>query len=184
MMGLKLFMVLLGCKPPGRHIEQHDVFFGIAATIEELIPEMKLFWPDGIIHIDAWREVNVVDGCRLNIIPKGQGAQPVKRERLFFINLGGYQENKFEEQHYIMLTVKQSKGDAFRKAKDTLFYRHNQFDKAVSHIDDKYGVDVDDLYDVEEMLSPALKEKYQVDLIPTVDREDDLMHLGYIKITD
>jgi len=55
---LKLFMVLLGCKPEGRHIEQHDIFFGIGYNLKELVPAMKEYWPGGRIHIDAWREVN------------------------------------------------------------------------------------------------------------------------------
>ena len=51
---LKLFMLLLGCKPPGRHVEQHDVFFGIAGSLDELIPEIKAFWPEtDKIHIDV-----------------------------------------------------------------------------------------------------------------------------------
>ncbi|MEP6700612.1 MAG: DUF1543 domain-containing protein, partial [Bacteroidota bacterium] len=30
----KLFMLLIGCKPLGRNIEQHDIFFGIGETIK------------------------------------------------------------------------------------------------------------------------------------------------------
>jgi hypothetical protein len=36
--GVKLFMLLLGSKAPGRHVEQHDFFFGIAASLRELVP--------------------------------------------------------------------------------------------------------------------------------------------------
>lgn len=43
---LKLFMLLLGCKPPGRHTEQHDIFFGIAASLRDLVPEIQAFWPE------------------------------------------------------------------------------------------------------------------------------------------
>src|SRR5579863_166215 len=101
MIPLKLYMLILVCKPPGRHIEQNDT------------------------------------------------------PRLFFINLGGYQENKFEEQHYNLLTVKVNRSAAFQEAKQTIFFRYNHFTGAESHIDDKYGIDVDDLYEIEEMLSPA-----------------------------
>jgi len=67
---LKLFMLLLGCKPPGRHTEQHDVFFGIAANLRDLVPEIQAFWPEPHnIHIDAWREVNNVDGYDVKIVP-------------------------------------------------------------------------------------------------------------------
>lgn len=61
---LKLFMVLLGSKAPGRHVEQHDFFFGIASALRDLVGEIKLFWPEAgdKIHIDAWREVTAVEG--------------------------------------------------------------------------------------------------------------------------
>src|ERR1700761_240059 len=99
---LKLFMLLLGCKPPGRHTEQHDIFFGIASSLRDLVPEIKVFWPEPEkIHIDAWREVNNVDGYQVKVISAGEtSAAPTEpKKKLFFINLGGYQENKFAEQH-------------------------------------------------------------------------------------
>ena len=43
---MKLFMVLIGCKPNGRHTEQHDIFFGIANELRELIPQFNSFWPE------------------------------------------------------------------------------------------------------------------------------------------
>ena len=94
---LKLFMVMLGCKPEGRFTEQHDIFFGIGTSLKELIPEMKAFWPEakGQIHIDAWREVTKVDGFQIDVEAR---TSPVKNDsQLFFINLGGYKENEFEE---------------------------------------------------------------------------------------
>jgi len=178
---LKLFMLLLGCKPPGRHTEQHDVFFGIAASLPELYPEIKAFWQQGKVHIDAWREVNSVEGYAISIIPKNEIAANAAN-KLFFINLGGYQPNKFEEQHYVVLTVKPDKAAAFKEAKSTLFYQDNQFDGAVSHIDDKYGIDVDDLYQVEDILSAHQKQLYSIVLVPTVGIPDDPIHLGYLKL--
>lgn len=43
---LKLFYVILGATPKGRNIEQHDVFFGIAENLKDLIPDMKEFWKE------------------------------------------------------------------------------------------------------------------------------------------
>lgn len=177
---------MLGCKPPGRHTEQHDIFFGIANSLNELVPEIKAFWAESDkIHIDAWREVNYVDGYQVNIaIKESTGDQPAEAShKLFFINLGGYQENKFEEQHYIVLTVKPDRAAAFKEAKDTLFFKHNHFDGASSHIDDKYGIDVDDLYEIEDILSPAQKQKYFIKLIPADNLIDDQINLGYFKLT-
>lgn len=185
MQQLKLFMVLLGCTPPGRHVEQHDVFFGIAASIQDLFPEFKAFWPEGKVHVDAWREVTSVEGHEVKVVANDNTINEAgDSKKLFFVNLGGYLENRFEEQHYIVLTVKETKSEAFREAKATLFYQHNQFGNgaAVSHIDDKYGVDVDDLYQIEDILSPAQKEKYRLVMIPDAGLPEDAFHLGYLKL--
>jgi hypothetical protein len=176
---LKLFMILLGCKPKGRHVEQHDFFFGIAPSLNDLVGEMNAFWPEaeGRIHIDGWREVNTVEGYQVKIVHKNDAA--TQRKKLFFINLGGYQPNKFEEQHYVLLTAKEDSTSALRDAKSTLFFQNSNS----SHVDDKYGIDVDDIYKVEDILSPQFKEKYQIALAPTDNQVEDELHLGYLKMS-
>ena len=177
-------MLLLGCKPPGRHVEQHDVFFGIAASLNQLVPEINAFWPGPQkIHIDAWREVNTVEGYTVSIIQKREGVQVDDSNKLFFINLGGYLENRFEEQHYILLTVKPDKAGAFKAAKQTAFFKYNTTEGANSHIDDKYGIDVDDIYEIEDMLSPLQKGLYRVGLSPADGQQEDETHLGYLKLS-
>jgi hypothetical protein len=182
-MASKLFMVLIGCKPKGRHTEQHDIFFGIAPSMKELLPQIIAFWPEaeGDLHIDGWREVNQVDDFNIKVIdrksPPAQSSFPTPQ--LFFINLGGYKENEFDEFHYKMLVASQDKAEAVKRAKSTAFYKHTQFDGAKSHIDDKYGVDVDDLYQIEEVLDEALKNQYRIDLTPALDRVEDQLQLGY-----
>lgn len=182
---LKLYMILLGCLPPGRHVEQHDFFFGIATSLNELVPEMKAFWSEPErIHIDAWREVNLVEGFQVKIQQRADRIIPVNQNaKLFFINLGGYQQNKFEEQHYVILTVKPDRASAIMQAKETFFFQHNYFEKAASHIDDKYGIDVDDIYQIEDILSPAQKQKYQVELVPSDSLDEDIINLGYLKLS-
>ena len=64
----KLYMIMLGCKPKGRHTEQHDIFFTIGKSLKEAVPHIKNFWPQGgTIHIDAWREVTCIDGFKISI---------------------------------------------------------------------------------------------------------------------
>ncbi|MVM29105.1 DUF1543 domain-containing protein [Spirosoma sp. HMF4905] len=189
MPGVTLFMVLLGCKPQGRHVEQHDVFFGIGSSLNDLVPDMKAFWPEaaGKLHIDAWRKVTAVEGYQVRITPRTiaptDETSQQQTSKLFFINLGGYQPNKFEEQHYVLLTVKSDRAAAFKEAKQTLFFKHNHFEKAVSHIDDKYGIDVDDLYQIEEILSLSQKDTYQIELLPASDLPEDPISLGYLKLS-
>ena len=182
----KLYMVLLGCKPEGRHVEQHDVFFGIATTLKALVVEMEAFWPgSGKLHIDAWREVNSVEDYKIQVLLRNKTNEQsaVPGQKLFFINLGGYQQNKFEEQHYTLLTVKPDSAAAMKEAKQSLFFKNNHFGKAVSHIDDKYGIDVDELYEIEEILSPAQRNVFQIVLVSSVNLQPDEINLGYLKLS-
>ena len=175
-------MVMLGCKPQGRITEQHDIFFGIGKSLTDLIPEMNAFWPEakGKIHIDAWREITFVDGFSLEITERN--AAVLQNEKLFFINLGGYKENEFEEYHYKVVTVAKNKAEAIKKSKQTTFYKHCGFKGATSHIDDKYGIDVDDIYNIEDLLSDETKKNFQIQIHATNSSVDDILHIGYLKI--
>ncbi len=181
---VKLFMLLLGCKPPGRFTEQHDIFFGAGNSLKDLLPAIRTFWPEPPkIHIDAWREVTEVDGFAIRLLPKKSDQVQIKDHRLFFLNLGGYKENEFEEYHYKMLVVAKDKSEAIKQAKGSAFYKHTGFTGADSHIDDKYGVDVDDLYEIEEILPSSIKEKYFVGIETADGLLRDEWHLGYTKLS-
>lgn len=176
-------MIMLGCRPKGRFTEQHDVFFGIANSLKDLILEMKTFWPEakGIMHVDVWREVTLVDGYKIEVIAKSESFK--QNLQLFFINLGGYKENEFEEYHYKMLAVADTIGEATKKSKETLFYKHCGFQGAISHIDDKYGIDVDDLYNVKEILNERYKNSYSLRISKSESlQSDDQLHIGYLKL--
>jgi hypothetical protein len=181
MNAMKLYMVLLGCKPGGRNTEQHDIFFGIAESLSDLKQQMIDFWKETKLHIDAWREVQFVDRYKLEVIPRAQ-SNSFGKEKLFFINLGGYKRNEFDEFHYKLLLVCEDKGKAIQMAKQTAFYKHTGFEGATSHIDDKFGVDVDDVYEIEEILSPQLKEKFSLQISAADHVEEDELHLGYLKM--
>jgi len=180
---LKLYMILLGCKPAARNTEQHDVFFGIGETLSDVKKDILNFWKEanGKIHIDAWREVKQVDGFKISVEERDDPVATT-RERLFFINLGGYKPNEFEEYHYKMLTVSTDKGTAIQKAKQTAFYKHTGFDGASSHIDDKYGIDVDDVYEIEDVLPENLKNRFCIRVELAADQREDRIHLGYLKM--
>ena len=175
----KLFMLLLGCTPQGRHTEQHDVFFTVGNSLKDIKEEIIAFWPEanGKIHIDAWREVTEVDGCQIKVVSKKEESTA---DKLFFLNLGGYKEGEFDELHYKMLTVSDEKATAIKKAKETAFYRHAGFDGATSHIDDKYGVDVDDVFEIDDILPTSIKQYYKLQISPAADIPKDEIHLGYL----
>ncbi len=179
---MKLFYVILGATPKGRNIEQHDVFFGIAESLRELVPAMKNFWPEakGQIHIDCYREVSTVDNYRVTVVTKTEQDDP---DHLFFINLGGYVPGRFEELHEQFLMVDESMSNIIKRVKKTTFYRTMGFKNAESHIDDKHGVDIDDIYRVNDLLSAEMKQNYSIVLEKTSETlVQDQMHIGYLKI--
>lgn len=182
-MAAKLFMLLLGASPAGRNTEQHDVFFGIGENLHSLIPDIKSFWPEARqkLHIDAWREVTRVDGMKVEVIDKNNSIETASH-RLFFINLGGYKKNEFDEFHYKMIIAATDKGEAVRISKNSAFYKHTGFKGATSHIDDKFGVDVDDIYEIADILPASMKEAFTLQLSNSVDDHVDHIHLGYFKL--
>ena len=179
----KLFMLLIGASPPDRNIEQHDVFFGIGEMLKDLVPDVIAFWPgNNKLHFDAWREVTNVNGYKIEVVLKDTG-NPNTPTKLFFINLGGYKPNEFEEFHYKMVIAAADKSEAINISKKTAFFRHTGFKGATSHIDDKYGVDVDDVYEIADILTPAAKEKYSILISPDSSIPEDEIHLGYFKLS-
>lgn len=180
---MKLFFLILGCTPKGRNTEQHDSFFGIGNNLKDLLPQIEKFWPDaGNKHIDSWREVTCVENFTIKIFNK-QTAPVLNDNKLFFLNLGGYKPGDMEEYHYKLLAVANNKADAIKFAKQTAFYKHTGFKGATSHIDDKYGVDVDDVYEITEILPQYIKEKYSIVIEKTAALTEDELHIGYVKLS-
>ncbi len=184
-------MLMIGHKPKGCHTEQHDVFFTIADCFLETEKDVRAFKPESEkIHIDAWREVTRIGLYRVLVIPKGTESnhEPIPGCKAFFINLGGYKEGEFNEFHYPMVVVAHRISDAQDEAKDTAFFKHTKAENAPAHIDDKYGVDVDDVYAIEDILPEYLKKKYSIVVdnvelgeLERVAEFKDEIHLGYQK---
>lgn len=175
-----LFMAIIGCTPKGRLTEQHDVFFGIGNSMKELIPQMIEFWPEakGHIHIDAWRKVTCVEGFRIEVSEE----KSTSDKNLFFLNLGGYKPGEFEEYHYKMLAVADTMGDAVKQSKQTAFYKHYGFKGATSHVDDKYGLDVDDAHKVHEVLPKSMRKQFSLVITKDETAVEDELHIGYFKL--
>ncbi len=178
-------MVLLGSKAPDRNVEQHDYFFGIAKSLKDLVPAFKTFWPEAgnSLHIDGWRKITKVGGYKIKVVQHTEHPAPSTSKKLFFINLGGYQAGKLEEQHYTVLSVNEDRLQAIKESKQTIFFKTNGLKGAAhAHIDEKYGIDVDDIYRIEDVLAPVFKDKYCIDIIPATDATEDEIWLGYIKL--
>lgn len=175
-----LFMAVLGATPPGRTTEQHDIFFGINHDIKSLKKDMYVFWPDaGQLHIDSYRAVTRVGGYEIKISEKKPDTGDLK---LFFLNLGGYRPGDMEEYHYKILVVAKKMAQAIKVAKKTAFYKEYGFKGAESHIDEKYALDVDDMHKVEDLLPASVKERYSIEIVPTLDTYEDELLVGYVKL--
>lgn len=186
-----LYMVQLGGRPKGRLIEQHDIFFGVADQLNELIPDINAHWPEvkNKWHIDSYRAITKVDNYIIKLIETNEQVKSRSDLKLFFINLGGYQQGSFEEFHYKLLVVAVSKAEAIKQAKQSEFYKVFTFkDKAspfnaASHIDDKFEVDVDDIYNVGDLISNVqLLIEPIVDIENGLETEEDKEYVGYMSI--
>ncbi|MET0242893.1 MAG: DUF1543 domain-containing protein [Flavitalea sp.] len=185
MASVKLFMILIGAELTQRHTEQHDVYFGIGETWKDLIPGMKAFWPDAKkLHVDAWREVTNIDGYGIEVLGKDAPSHDNETGlQLFFLNLGGYKRDEFDEFHYKMVCLGADKAEAIAKAKKTAFYKHTSLPEAGSHIDDKYGIDIDDAYAITEILSKEILLRYRIAVTNNTDNQADKISLGYFKFS-
>lgn len=204
-----LFMIKIGARPKGRLIEQHDIFFGVGERIGDFVEPINDYWPEvkNKWHLDAYRQVTVVDHYRIQWQPTADiskmgsiGSVPDKEEKLklFFINLGGYLAGEFEEFHHKLLIVAPTQADAIKQAKKTTFYQRYSFqDKATpfnaaSHIDDKQQVDIDEIYNVNELLvggrlviTPLKTAEVDIEDYDKVDKkraQEDKLYIGYLSL--
>ena len=186
---LTLYMIQLGGRPKGRLIEQHDIFFGVANQVSELVDDINRHWPEvkNKWHIDSYRAITKVGSYAIKLIESSEQVENSADLKLFFINLGGYQQGSFEEFHYKLLIVAPNQADAIKQAKKSEFYKQFTFKDetspfdAASHIDDKFEVDIDDIYNVNDLLSNVQL------VIESISDTDDLViedkeYVGYLSI--
>ena len=111
---MKLFAVYIGGELEGANIELHDMRFVVAPSIAETYDELRRQWwgiPKSL-HIDCWAEIRGVDGYDVALCPE-PFAGP---EKLYYINLGGYDSGEFLEKHKNVFIVATSVTEAKRRA--------------------------------------------------------------------
>ncbi|BBF70960.1 DUF1543 domain-containing protein [Sphingomonas bisphenolicum] len=131
---MKLFAIYVGGEFPGANIEIHDVRFVVANRIEETHAELRRQWwgiPKSL-HIDCWAEITHADGYDVTLRPEPFTGM----ERLYFVNLGGYEPGEFAERHRNLFVV----ADSEPKAKSRAL-------KSIRHWSDPHR---DDLYEAEQ----------------------------------
>ena len=186
---LTLYMVQLGGRPKGRLIEQHDIFFGAAYQVSGLIADINEHWPEvkNKWHIDSYRAITKVGSYAIKLIEPSQQLKAADL-KLFFINLGGYQQGSFEEFHYKLLIVAPNQADAIKQAKKSDFYKQFTFKdetspfNAASHIDDKFAVDIDDIYNVNDLISNVQLSIEHISDTDELNAKEDKEYVGYLSI--
>lgn len=187
---LTLYMIQLGGRPKGRLIEQHDMFFGVANQISELVNDINHHWPEvkNKWHIDSYRAITKVGSHAIKLIESTHQGNSESALKLFFINLGGYQQGSFEEFHYKLLIVAPNQADAIKQAKQSEFYKQFTFKDeaspfdAASHIDDKFEVDIDDIYNVNDLVSNVQLVIEPISDTGELNALEDKEYVGYLSI--
>jgi hypothetical protein len=150
---MQLFLVVLGGRSRGCHIEQHDVRFVAGERIDDTLPELRRQW-FGLqrgLHLDSWMGIERVEGWRVEL-RREPFSGPM---RLWFVNVGAYDPACMAELHAFGLFVATSARSAAARAKQRLLVGAAQ-----QHKDDVCSVGLDDVLTIEE-LGP-----WQVHLLP------------------
>jgi len=160
-----LFLVVLGGRIAGAHIELHDVRFVAGASIDDTLPALRRQWFGARkgLHLDSWMAVRFVDGYRVELRPEPFAG----RERLWFVNMGGYDPQQLAELHAFGLVVATSPQAAKAAAR-----RRFLLQALERHKDDLHGVEsaltdgVDDCLEVQLSLAADPAGGWAVHLIP------------------
>jgi hypothetical protein len=114
---VKLFVIYIGGAHEKSLIELHDMRFVVANTIEETYESLRKNWwgTPTSLHLDAWGELNYADGHSIQI-SKMPPTPNEQRNKLYFINLGGYDPQQFTELHKNLFVVASDEIQAKQKA--------------------------------------------------------------------
>ena len=101
---LKLFMFYVGGSCGNSNVELHDVRFSVGETPEDCHGDLRQQWwgDPASLHLDCWGEVSQADGHDVALTTD---APRDGVNKLFFVNLGGYDAREFSELHQNILLV-------------------------------------------------------------------------------
>ena len=161
-MNLSLFIVVLGGRSSKSNIEINDVRWVIGESIEDTFPELRKQWL-GIkngLHIDSYKRIKYVDGYKIEISKSNTensiNSQDEEDKSLWFINLGGYDQNKMYEEHEFTLVVAKRAIDAKNKARknweSNLINKHNDNYSGIKNFEQ-----VDDIYSIQKIKNWEIK---------------------------
>ena len=127
---MNLYLVVLGGRIYGGHVEIHDVRWVIGETIESAIPNLKTEWIGKAsgLHIDSYKAIRFVDGYKVKLMNKNNAPRE-GGNKLWFVNFGGYKTDELLEQHHLELAVAPSIQVAKKKARNKWPEPMNQIHK-------------------------------------------------------
>lgn len=101
---MNLFMFYIGGDvKKANNIELHDVRFSVGETMKDCYDDLRAQWwgdPESL-HVDSWGIIRHVDGHDVFL-----SREPYEGDKkLFFLNVGGYHADEFEEIHKNMMLV-------------------------------------------------------------------------------
>ena len=140
----KLFLVVLGGRCNGCHVEQHDVRWVVGETINATLPALRQEWIGNSrgLHIDSYRCIDHVDGHRVEVVEQAQDPSRADDLRLWFVNLGAYDPTSMAEQHAFAVIVARSSASAKARALQRWLQGKDQV-----HKDDLHPVEMDSSLD-------------------------------------
>ncbi|OTG66955.1 hypothetical protein B9T25_09315 [Acinetobacter sp. ANC 4470] len=106
-----LFIVMLGGRHARANTEVHDVVLAVGDSLEGVYPQLKNAWfgEQKGLHIDAWAQIYGVTFEGKNYQIQFTDAAPKQADqKLYLINLGGYDAREFGELHRYVLVVAQN----------------------------------------------------------------------------
>jgi hypothetical protein len=141
---MKLFAVLVGGEAKGANIEVHDMRFLVAPAITDTHDELRRLWwgVPRSLHIDCWAEITHADGYDITLRPEPFPGP----ERLYYVNLGGYDPNEFAEMHKNVFVVADSAPKAKARALKTVrnwreLHRDDMYEAEKAFALDKVGIE-------------------------------------------
>lgn len=111
----KLFMFYVGGSFANSNTELHDVRFAVGDTVEDCHDDLRAQWwgTPTSLHLDCWGAVEQADGYDVELVA---GPTETRAERLFFVNLGGYDPREFAELHRNVMIVARDAATAKARA--------------------------------------------------------------------
>ena len=113
-MGVNLFMFYIGGDCGNSNIELHDIRFSVGKNPQDCYEDLRNQWwgEPKSLHLDCWGAIKQADGFDVELTDTPEQS-PYK---LFFLNMGGYNETDFEEIHKNVLIVEETQHKAIVKA--------------------------------------------------------------------